>query len=230
MLLTATVDPVFVALLTLTQLAPPAPAPEFAVPFGCGRSFVVSQAHDIGTHKYHDVWAWDCRMPEGVPILAAADGVVRVARGDSTRGGCDPEFASDANYVVLAHSGAMETQYLHFERVLVKAGDHVRAGEVIGYSGKTGWACGSHLHFKVARTEDSGWNNPSVPARLVGYGDPVVNTVIRSPACVEPPMFAKVSSPEPRASGVTEAPTGAGGERTTVPDTDQASAQTNAAR
>lgn len=159
------------------------PAPEVQVPFGCGLVFPVSQGHDVGSHTYNDVWAWDFRMPEGIPIVAAADGVVRMARGDSTQGGCDPAFASYANYVVVTHANGYETQYLHFSQVVVKPGDKVKAGDLLGYSGKTGWACGSHLHFKVAKPEGTGWNNPSVPARIAGYGDPTIDTVIASPAC-----------------------------------------------
>lgn len=159
------------------------PAPEVKVPFGCGLSFQVSQGHDVGSHVDYDRWAWDFRMPAGTPVLAALDGTVRLARGDSRSGGCDARFAPDANYVVLEHAAGVETQYLHFERVVVHPGDVVKAGQLLGYSGATGWACGPHLHFKVARRTNDGWNNPSVPAQLVGYGDPGLDTLIRAPAC-----------------------------------------------
>ncbi len=131
----------------------------------------------------NDVWAWDFRMPSGVPIVAAADGTVRLARGDSVTGGCDPSFAPQANYIVISHAGGLETQYLHLESVVVAAGDKVRAGDLLGYSGKTGWACGSHLHFKVARPDGAAWNNPSVPARIKGYGDPVAESWVAAPQC-----------------------------------------------
>lgn len=178
-------------------------AMEVAVPFGCGRSFPISQAHNTGSHLQNDIWAWDFRMPVGTPVVAAADGVVRMARGDSRFGGCDESMAKWANYVVISHPGGYETQYLHFSQVAVKAGDKVKAGELIGYSGETGWACGAHLHFKVARAERSGWNNPSVPARILGYGDPQVETVIASPSCKAPDVMAadaeskKADSPAP---------------------------------
>ncbi len=162
---------------------PEAPAPEFYVPFGCGRKFQVSQAHATGSHLMNDTWAWDFRMPSGVPIVAAADGTVRLARGDSTKGGCDPSFAGEANYVVISHANELETQYLHLESVVVTAGDKVKEGDLLGYSGKTGWACGSHLHFKVARSDGSGWNNPSIPSRIKEYGDPVAEAWVAAPRC-----------------------------------------------
>lgn len=153
------------------------------VPFGCGERFPVSQAHNVGSHQHSDVWAWDFRMPEGTPVTAARDGVVRLARGDSQTGGCDESFAFDANYVVLSHPGGYETQYLHFSQVVVKPGDQVKAGDLLGYSGATGWACGAHLHFKVTRNSGSSWNNESIPARFVRYGDPQVDTVLAARAC-----------------------------------------------
>ena len=153
------------------------------VPFGCGLTFEVSQAHDTGSHLHNDTWAWDFRMPEGVPIVSAEAGVVRMARGDSNIGGCDAKFAKYANYVVVDHGNGTETQYLHFSSVVVEAGQKVQRGELLGFSGKTGWSCGPHLHFKLAQRKHNGWNNPSIPAHIEGYGDPQVRAVIHAPAC-----------------------------------------------
>ncbi len=122
-------------------------------------------------------------MPEGIPIVAAYAGMIRMARGDSRVGGCEPRFAPEANYVVISHENGWETQYLHFSKIVVKAGDKVEAGDLLGYSGATGWACGSHLHFKVARQVSPGWNNPSIAASIVGYGDPSVDTIVLSRDC-----------------------------------------------
>jgi len=157
--------------------------PEAGVPFGCGLTFPVSQAHQTGSHLQSDSWAWDFRMPEGTPVVAAREGVVRLARGDSSAGGCDARYAPLANYVVVDHGDGLETQYLHFRDVVVRPGDRVNAGDLLGFSGKTGWACGAHLHFKVARAAGPGWNNPSVPARIAGYGDPQVDAKVSAPAC-----------------------------------------------
>jgi murein DD-endopeptidase MepM/ murein hydrolase activator NlpD len=159
--------------------------PEVGVPFACGRIHTVSQGHDTGSHKHNDTYAWDFRMPEGTPIVAATDGLVRLARGDSTEGGCDEKFAPKANYVVISHGDGLESQYLHFSAVVVKAGERVKRGQLIGFSGSTGWSCGPHLHFKVARETGRGWNNPSVPARIMGYGDPVRDTRVAAPLCRE---------------------------------------------
>ena len=181
-------------LSTRARAEAPAP-PVVAVPFGCGLSFLVTQVHAVGTHVDNDVWAWDFRMPAGTPVVAALDGVVRLARGDSTEGGCDRALAPTANYVVLEHAGGLESQYLHFSSVLVKPGQHVKQGELLGYSGATGWACGAHLHFKIARPESDGWNNPSIAARIAGYGDPVLGTLVSSPPCLAPTVIATGNAP-----------------------------------
>jgi hypothetical protein len=157
--------------------------PVVGVPFGCGLSFEISQAHNVGSHQHNDAWAWDFRMPEGVPIVAARGGMVRMARGDSTLGGCDQKYARHANYVVVDHGDGTEAQYLHFSSVVVEAGQKVNGGELLGFSGKTGWSCGPHLHFKVAQRVHNGWNNPSIQAHIEGYGDPGARVRVSAPAC-----------------------------------------------
>jgi hypothetical protein len=166
-------------------------------------SFPVSQVHNVGSHVGNDSWAWDFRMPEGTPVVAALDGVVRLARGDSDEGGCDPAMARKANYVVIESPGNIETQYLHFSAVSVVPGQHVRRGDLLGYSGKTGWACGAHLHFKVATPVSAGWNNPSMEARLQGYGDPALESWVASPPCTAP---LEVATHQPPPAVRQEAP------------------------
>ena len=173
-------------------------------------SFPVSQTHNVGSHVGNDAWAWDFRMPEGTPVVAALDGVVRLARGDSEEGGCDPSMARKANYVVLEHAGNLETQYLHFTTVSVVPGQHVRRGELLGYSGKTGWACGAHLHFKVATPASAGWNNPSVESRLLGFGDPRLESWVSSAPCSAPLEVAtQHPAPAPRPAANAVEPPGA---------------------
>src|SRR6202008_1137629 len=82
--------------------------PEVGIPFGCGMSFPVSQVHNVGSHVGNDSWAWDFRMPEGTPVVAALDGVVRLARGDSDEGGWDPAKDRQANYVGIESDGNIE--------------------------------------------------------------------------------------------------------------------------
>lgn len=66
------------------------------------------------------------------------------SRGDDTYG----------NYVKIKHSDGYYTLYAHLESVDVKVGEHVEAGQKIGYMGETGNAFGKHLHFEVRNKED----------------------------------------------------------------------------
>lgn len=161
---------------------------ELEVPFTCGSHIVVSQAHHTFSHVGTDTWAWDFRVPEGTPVLAARDGVVRLVRSDSVRGGCDRSFGPDANYVILAHEDGLETQYLHFSKIFVRLGQKVRAGTPLGEIGRTGFSCGSHLHFQLQRTKAEVWAGQSVPARFREIGDPAVDQEIVSGNCPVAPQ------------------------------------------
>jgi len=81
----------------------------------------------------------------GTPISAAADGVVALA-GTNVVGG---KVVGYGTYVVIAHGGGLYTLYGHLSQLMVAAGDHVKAGQVIGLSGSTGNSTGPHLHFEV---------------------------------------------------------------------------------
>lgn len=94
-----------------------------------------------GETSYHS--GTDIAVPEGTPILAAADGTVTVANALDSWGG------SYGYYVKLDHGSGLTTLYAHCSSICVTAGQQVKAGEVIAYVGQTGRATGPHLHFEV---------------------------------------------------------------------------------
>ena len=94
-----------------------------------------------GETSYHS--GTDIAVPEGTPILAAADGTVTVANALDSWGG------SYGYYVKLDHGGGLTTLYAHCSSICATAGQQVKAGEVIAYVGHTGRATGPHLHFEV---------------------------------------------------------------------------------
>lgn len=81
----------------------------------------------------------DFAAGSGVPIRAAADGVVLSA---GVRGGY-------GNTILLDHGGALATMYAHQSAFAVAAGARVAKGQVIGYVGSTGNSTGPHLHFEA---------------------------------------------------------------------------------
>ena len=81
----------------------------------------------------------DIGVPYGEPIKAPAPGIVVLA---GPRG----EYG---NSVTLEHGNQVRSIYGHLSKVLVKSGDHVTKGQVIGLAGSTGRSTGTHLHYEV---------------------------------------------------------------------------------
>ena len=82
----------------------------------------------------------DIKLNIGDSIKAAFDGVVRIARYN--RGGY-------GYYVVIRHYNGLETVYGHMSKYLVRPGQQVKAGQLIGKGGNTGRSTGPHLHLET---------------------------------------------------------------------------------
>lgn len=152
--------------------AAPASAGPFRLPYRGGEQYPVTEA--AGTcdgHQgamFHSV---DWGMPEGTPIVAAREGIVVDVESRYSQAGGE-EARDRANYVILGHRDGSLADYVHLRRggVTVKQGERVRAGQVIGYSGNTGWSTGPHLHFRVLRPVD-GFRYESLPVRFLTVED-----------------------------------------------------------
>jgi LysM repeat protein len=92
-----------------------------------------------GVHGHNGV---DLASYRGANILASADGQVLIARTSGYNGGY-------GLYVVIKHANGTQTLYGHLSSVLVKAGEYVTQGQVIGKMGNTGKSTGTHLHFEI---------------------------------------------------------------------------------
>lgn len=90
------------------------------------------------TVKFHA--GLDFTAPQGTPIYATGDGVIKVA------GFSDGGYG---NHVVINHGYGYETLYGHMYRVKVKVGQKVKRGDLIGYVGSTGKSTGPHCHYEV---------------------------------------------------------------------------------
>ena len=114
-------------------------------------------------------------MPDGVEVYAAADGVVVEVKDDSNVGGLDPKYWNDGNFVVIKHTGEFtHYEHLQFKRVLVKVGDKVKQGDIIGFKGRTGYTFQppeeSDLHFEVQKYS-SEFDYVTLKARLKNFRD-----------------------------------------------------------
>ncbi len=92
-----------------------------------------------GEQKFHE--GIDFAFEYGSPIHAAGDGEVMFS-GESKGYG---------KMLILRHPDGVETLYGHNSDNLVKVGDKVKAGDIIGRTGDTGRSTGPHLHFEIRR-------------------------------------------------------------------------------
>lgn len=104
-------------------------------------------------------YAHDFLVPMGTRIFAAAGGKVVWLRDNSRVGGTDKKkYWYKGNRIVIRHRNGEHTAYEHlkYKGAVVKVGQQVKRGQLIGYSGNTGWSrIGPHLHFEVFNSPDS---------------------------------------------------------------------------
>lgn len=87
----------------------------------------------------------DFAAPIGTPIRASLTGTVLGTGNTDAVRGC----YSFGKWVMIQHGNGLSTMYAHLSQANVSQGQSVSTGEVIGYSGDTGYATGPHLHFGV---------------------------------------------------------------------------------
>lgn len=132
--------------------------------FALGQGFHGGYSHADEGNRY----AVDLVVPEGTPVLAARGGVVMQATGGFRDGGTDRSLAERANLVRVLHDDGSMALYAHLREggVVVRTGDRVTLGQVLGYAGSTGYSSGPHLHFAVQ--VNGGMRLVSVPFRMIG--------------------------------------------------------------
>lgn len=101
----------------------------------CG--FGYRQSPFTGLREFHR--GVDVSAKPGTPVIAPADGVVVEA-------GNDPDYG---NIVRLDHGLGYKTFYAHLSETVVKKGQRVHRGQMIGNVGNTGRSTGPHLHYEV---------------------------------------------------------------------------------
>ncbi len=82
----------------------------------------------------------DFSAPQGTPIYATGDGKVSVAR---------TTFNGLGKYVTIDHGFGYKTVYGHMSRYIVRPGQKVKRGQIIGYVGNTGKSTAPHCHYEV---------------------------------------------------------------------------------
>lgn len=130
----------------------------YSLPYETGRSFFILQGYFSRlTHKNRA--AIDFKMKRGTQLTAARSGVVIRVKEDGTKGALKREYRQYGNYIVVEHDDGSRAAYWHLQPngALMKVGDTVKTGQIIAYSGKTGYTFTPHLHFMVWTSRNGEW-------------------------------------------------------------------------
>jgi len=113
------------------------PATSVTSPAPLSSGFGWRQDPVTGATRFHH--GIDIAVAYGQEVRAAAGGTVAFAGTEHGYG----------RTIVVNHEGGRQTRYAHLSKELVRAGDQVAAGEVLGRSGNSGRSTGPHLHFEL---------------------------------------------------------------------------------
>ncbi|OGG57794.1 hypothetical protein A2765_05170 [Candidatus Kaiserbacteria bacterium RIFCSPHIGHO2_01_FULL_56_24] len=139
-----------------------------------GKTADSGRLYSSGTHNGVDFAA-----SIGTPLKAALSGTVQATGNTDAIRGC----YSYGKWVLIKHNNGLTTLYAHMSQINVSAGQSVTTGQVIGFSGDTGYATGPHLHLTLYASEavqvrQLGTNTPCGKATmpvsaLTGYLNPL---------------------------------------------------------
>ena len=119
-------------------------------------------------HRWKAHKGTDYAAPTGTPIMTTASGVVEQSG----------YTAGNGNFVKVKHDRTYSTQYLHMSKILVRRGQRVSQGDVIGKVGSTGLATGPHVCYRF-------WKN-GVQVDALGLKLPNCNNLPRFMTQMEP--------------------------------------------
>jgi murein DD-endopeptidase MepM/ murein hydrolase activator NlpD len=108
-----------------------------------GSEFARRNPGIYGGRAYHP--GVDFGAPRGTPIYAPLTGTVRATGNTDLVPGC----YSWGKWTLIDHANGLSTLYAHQDVISVSPGQSVSTGEIIGYTGNTGYSTGPHLHFTL---------------------------------------------------------------------------------
>lgn len=129
----------------------------YSLPYAYNSSHFLVQGY-FSRYSHKNRAALDFKMKRGTEIFAARGGVVIRIKEDGYKGGANKKYRPDGNFIVLQHMDGSRAGYWHLQQngALVNVGDTIAQGQLIGLSGKTGYAAIPHLHFLVWHFDKQG--------------------------------------------------------------------------
>ena len=129
----------------------------YSLPFEANTSHKVVQGY-FSNFSHKNRAAIDFKMKKGTQVFAARNGIVLRVKEDGHKGGWNKKYRSQGNYIIVQHNDSSRAGYWHLQHngAIVNVGDTIRQGQLIGLSGKTGYALFPHLHFLVWRFDKKG--------------------------------------------------------------------------
>jgi hypothetical protein len=143
----------------------------YDLPFETGKSFRLFQGY-FGSFSHTDEYALDFSMPEGTPVVAAREGKIVQIVIDNNQGCPSKDCQTYNNYITIMHPDGSYARYVHlqYKGAKLPLGSEVKRGDIIGYSGNTGWSSGPHLHFVSFLGKFDGWR--TIPTKFrMGKGE-----------------------------------------------------------
>ena len=146
----------------------------YNLPFIKGKRYKIMQGHFGKFSHYSETsrHAIDFRMNVGQEVCAMRDGIVVNVKEDSNIGGKNQKYMNDGNYVLIYHNDGTFSSYFHLKQngAIVEKNDTVKKGQVIAYSGNTGFSTAPHLHFAIYKPGLNGFVSipyilDSIPSR-----------------------------------------------------------------
>lgn len=132
----------------------------YQLPFLKGKRYRVLQANfgSFSHYKITSKYALDFKMNIGQEVCAIRDAIVVDVKNHFEKNGTSKKYLNKANIVFAMHNDGTYVQYAHFKKngVLVKKGDSIKKGQIIGYSGNTGFSSEPHLHFTIYKPTKNG--------------------------------------------------------------------------
>lgn len=128
------------------------------------------------THRGRMEYAYDIATGIGTPLYAMRAGRVIGLQDKYPDTGGGPDKISKFNYIMLEHDGGYRSAYMHLQqgfrsKINIKAGDRVEAGQLMGYTGNSGWSTGPHLHLEIQKPGPAYSFTKTVPFAIAGTCD-----------------------------------------------------------